>query len=76
MVATKRDKFVSVPKAAEFLEVSPKTMQTILASGEIEYMTPHVHRRVSMNSLKLYKARNTVGANVGIATVDGDPLRD
>jgi len=63
--------YITVPEAARMLGISRPTMRSILDRGDVEYITPSVQRRVSLQSLLAYKQR----VRGAVKTFDDDDWR-
>lgn len=63
--------YITVPEAARMLGISRPTMRSILDRGDVEYITPSVQRRVSLQSLLRYKQQ----VKGGVTVTDDDDWR-
>lgn len=64
--------YITVPEAARMLGISRPTMRSILDRGDVEYITPNVQRRVSLQSLLRYKQQ----VKGGVTVTDDDDWRN
>ena len=65
-------RFITVPRAAEILGVSPRTVTRLIDGGELEAIRPSRQLRVSLDSVK----RRMEGTREGPAVADGPVLED
>lgn len=75
-MATKTEKFMTVPEAAKLLGIGRLAMGQLLDEGAIEFIRPRHHRRVVLSSVIQYRDKVRSNANVQLAMMSDDPLLD